>query len=60
MKSYLWTILVLEALSVIGRLTWIARGRMPERTVGMTAIDAVVGTLFCAWTAYLLLEVAHG
>lgn len=60
MKPYLWTMLVLHGLCTLGRLLWIAQGRLPNRTMGATAFDAVAGALFCAWSAYLLMEVAYG
>lgn len=60
MKAYLWTMLVLHGLCTLGRLLWIAQGALPRRTMGATAFDAVTGALFCAWSAFLLIEVANG
>ncbi|MDR3004072.1 MAG: hypothetical protein LBV14_07535 [Acidovorax sp.] len=59
MQAFLWTFLILEALSVAGRLMWLAKGHFPERTPAQAAVDSVAGVFFCAWAACLLMEVSH-
>ncbi|WP_370682241.1 hypothetical protein [Comamonas sp. GB3 AK4-5] len=59
MNAFLWTFLILESLSVAGRLMWLATGRFPKRTPAQAAVDSVAGALFCAWAACLLMELSH-
>lgn len=62
MRTYLWTMLVIFALSVVGRAIYVANDTFPPRSRGTMVFDLIAEMLFAGWAAYLLFaqEVAHG
>lgn len=54
MTIFLWTMLVLIALSVIGNLSWLVSREFPLRTAQKAAIDVAVNVCILAWIVVLL------
>lgn len=54
MTWFLWTILVLMALSVLGNLIWLASGDFPPRKPKEAAIDVCINVALVVWAVVLL------
>ena len=57
MRTFLWTIMVLNGLGGLARLAHLVRGEYPrtqETGSGEDGIAAVLGVVFVAWALYLL------
>lgn len=54
MKAFLWVILVLFALTAVGKALWLASGVYPSRTAGETVFDLVLGVVIAMWALALL------
>jgi hypothetical protein len=57
MRTFLWTIMVLNGLGVLTHLAYLVRGEYPrtrEIGSGEDGIEAVLGMMFVAWALYLL------
>lgn len=56
MNAFLWTMLGVFTLDAIGRIVWLATGKFPPRTPGMTAVDLVLNVGFAVWVIHLLMR----
>ena len=54
MTAFLWTMIVMLALTCAGKLTMLASGTMKPRTPAGEAIDVFVDFVVIAWAASLL------
>lgn len=54
MKIYLWTMVVLQSINIIGSLIWLVRGKFPDRTANGVAIGTVVSVAFLVWAFILV------
>ena len=54
MTAFLWTMIVLMALMVIGKLIWLAEGKIPERNPKHLAVDIVLDAALIVWASILL------
>ena len=55
MRTYLWTMLVIFALSVLSRALHVSRDTFPPRSRGTMVFDLIAEMLLAGWAAYLLL-----
>jgi len=58
MKHFLLTIVIVGAIEVVGALTNLARGKVPETTPQEMAVNAIILGVLGAWAAYLLVNQA--
>lgn len=54
MTVFVWTMAVLFALQVIGKLRWLQKGHLPPRTRAVETIDVVAYIGLLIWVAVLL------
>lgn len=54
MTLFLWTLIALLALSILGKLAWLATGKFPQRRPGAEALDVCCNTALIVWAAVLL------
>jgi len=56
MTAFLWTLIVLTALSCVGKLYWLATGTMPPRNPGVEALDVFINACMIVWAVVLLVR----
>lgn len=56
MTLFLWVLIALLALSVVGKLVWLATGHMPPRNPRAEAFDVLVNAALIAWAVALLVK----
>lgn len=54
MTTFLYAMLGMLTIDIIGRLTWLATGTYPIRTPVVTAWDLAINVGFAGWAIYLL------
>ena len=54
MTAFLWFFIVMTALSVVGKLRWLATGDFPRRTAKEQAFDVFAQSALIAWAVWLL------
>lgn len=54
MTTFLWAMIVLCGLGVVGKLLWLATGRLPPRTPFQEAADVAFNAAVVVWAAVLL------
>lgn len=54
MTAFLWTLIVLLALTSIGKLVMLATGNLKPRTPGAEAFDVACNAALLVWAAVLL------
>ena len=54
MKVFLWVMVILFALTAVGKALWIASGVYPSRTAAETVVDLILGVVIAAWGLWLL------
>lgn len=55
MRAFLWTMLILAALTSLAKATWLARGEFPKRTAATEVINLIGDMVLLGWCAYFLL-----
>ncbi|BEU21593.1 hypothetical protein [Paraburkholderia sp. 22B1P] len=53
MTAFFFTILVLLAFDVIGRIMWLGTGRIPARTALDVSLDLFINVAMLVWAAYV-------
>lgn len=54
MTTFLWTLIALLSLEVVGKLYWLGSGDLPERTPAVIALDVIGCVALIVWAVYLL------
>ena len=57
MEYFLWVNIIMLALTVVGKLTWLSRGHFPSRRRDHEAADVAINAALIVWAAVLL---SHG
>lgn len=54
MTTFLWALIVLAGLSVVGRLIAVSKWELPRRTWGLYLADGLTEVILLAWAVGLL------
>jgi len=54
MITFLTVYIILQALTIIGKVVWLSKDEYPKRTRKDTILDIFIGSIFLVWCINLL------